>query len=573
MFSLSRSFLLLTSAWSVFEFLFYIYFRLRLRSIQHFSPPPPLLPQDTSRSLIRKAWCTFSVHTPGDALGVKDFLSGWFFGAQFEKLRRGNVEEFLAWCLFSRFPNNLSESERSEVGFLLDLMRERAKIEIPEGYNKEVECMRLSLDPCYAVHRPLFVYVFFYLLTGLADFYLIALGFRLYSIGNLRYWYRPPQNQSTKEEVHKHWNGADSFDEPVHETWGDFYNSEFRSKHHSYPAPASNPNLPPHHFVWPHSSISSLSDGVCEALESKDEFLSFGEQKSIPRRFSAAQLASQFAPATVSLPSQNLNSSATLYDSLGDNQTEGASFPFNAADEQKANFFKEHENEETTDAAHRPIVFYHGVGVGLIGYAPMIFTLEAATRNRPFFLVELPYVSMRLWETLPTPFETAELTCVMLNRHGFSKACFVGHSFGSISVTWVIKMQPHIVRSAVLLDPVALLLCFPKVAYNFVYKPLDLWNPMAWILQFCSTELGMARVFYRHFWWYLNTLWVDELPPHCTVVLSAEDALVPSGRIKRHLEMYSPHTRVMWMPGFNHAQFLLYPNVIRRICDVIAASE
>ena len=36
------------------------------------------------------------------------------------------------------------------------------------------------------------------------------------------------------------------------------------------------------------------------------------------------------------------------------------------------------------------------------------------------FLLILRYVSMRLWEHIPTPFETAELVHAMLEQHGCS---------------------------------------------------------------------------------------------------------------------------------------------------------
>lgn len=145
----------------------------------------------------------------------------------------------------------------------------------------------------------------------------------------------------------------------------------------------------------------------------------------------------------------------------------------------------------------------HGVGVGLLGYLPLILQLERATRDRPLFLVEMPYVAMRLWEHIPTPFETAELVHGMLARHAFQRAALVGHSFGSISVAWVRKMRPQIVDSIVLIDPVCLLLCWPKVAFNFVYKAsrFNVTTPefrfFDWLIAFCSSELSMARTMSR----------------------------------------------------------------------------
>ncbi len=43
--------------------------------------------------------------------------------------------------------------------------------------------------------------------------------------------------------------------------------------------------------------------------------------------------------------------------------------------------------------AQRPVVFMHGVGVGLLGYVPLIAKLDDQSQHRPVFLVEAPYVS------------------------------------------------------------------------------------------------------------------------------------------------------------------------------------
>lgn len=44
--------------------------------------------------------------------------------------------------------------------------------------------------------------------------------------------------------------------------------------------------------------------------------------------------------------------------------------------------------------ATTPIVFVHGIGVGLAGYMGLIYSL--ASIDRPLFCIELPYASMRL---------------------------------------------------------------------------------------------------------------------------------------------------------------------------------
>jgi hypothetical protein len=68
----------------------------------------------------------------------------------------------------------------------------------------------------------------------------------------------------------------------------------------------------------------------------------------------------------------------------------------------------------------------------------------------------------------------------------------------------------------------------------------------------------------------LNSLWAEELPANTTIVLSAEDSLVPSCRVRRHLELHAPHAQVHWLSGLNHAHFLMHPSVTARIAELIA---
>ncbi len=74
---------------------------------------------------------------------------------------------------------------------------------------------------------------------------------------------------------------------------------------------------------------------------------------------------------------------------------------------------------------------------------------------------------------------------------------FVGHSFGTITVAWIRKMRPQIVDAMVLIDPVSVCLCWPKTAFNFVYRRAPTWfplQPMQWIMS-CGFFLTFFRIY------------------------------------------------------------------------------
>ena len=80
-----------------------------------------------------------------------------------------------------------------------------------------------------------------------------------------------------------------------------------------------------------------------------------------------------------------------------------------------------------------PLVFIHGIGAGLFPYAVFLYKLFIAHRSKPIFLVELPFVSMKLVDQVPSMHSTVYEVENMLNNHGFTEANFVGHSLVCIS--------------------------------------------------------------------------------------------------------------------------------------------
>jgi pimeloyl-ACP methyl ester carboxylesterase len=155
-----------------------------------------------------------------------------------------------------------------------------------------------------------------------------------------------------------------------------------------------------------------------------------------------------------------------------------------------------------------PLVFMHGVGQGLLPYVHWLWTL----RSRPVFLLELPHVSMRVWERVPAARETADAVAAMLGERGFARCVAVGHSFGTFGVAWLVRYRPEALRGAVLLDPVCLLLSLPTAGTAFLYRtPRSLEG---WAVRLAATrELGIARVLSRSFWYWENTLWLEDLLP------------------------------------------------------------
>ena len=124
----------------------------------------------------------------------------------------------------------------------------------------------------------------------------------------------------------------------------------------------------------------------------------------------------------------------------------------------------EHDNNENEEIKNVPIVFCHGIGVGLIFYMTLID--ELMKLGRPLILPEIPYVSgFRPWQSpnavLPPAAVTSSLMSI-LACHGHERAAFLGHSYGTSYLSFMCKYAPSAVAALLFLDPVCFCLHCPR---------------------------------------------------------------------------------------------------------------
>ncbi|KAI9254021.1 hypothetical protein BY458DRAFT_521528 [Sporodiniella umbellata] len=206
-----------------------------------------------------------------------------------------------------------------------------------------------------------------------------------------------------------------------------------------------------------------------------------------------------------------------------------------------------------TESQKTPIVLMHGLGVGLLGYVEFIHQLLTLADDRPVFIIELPYVSMRLVEHVPTAEETVRDIQQMLYRHGHTQAVFVAHSLGTAVASWISKYAPEIMLGSIMVDPICFLLHHHHVAFNFMHRA-----PKALMEYFLcygvSRELHINHYISRHLQWFETIHFADELK-NASVFLSENDRIIGSPLVHRFLK--ERKVDVCLMPGLEHAQFLI----------------
>ena len=247
-------------------------------------------------------------------------------------------------------------------------------------------------------------------------------------------------------------------------------------------------------------------------------------------------------------------------------------------------------NRQLKDTANCPSVFIHGLGLGLFPYAALLgqFVDEARTTKRPGIIVpDLFYVA------LASPLEIAwrggipdaDSHCISVEnalRSVASKgpADFFVHSYGSVIASWLLKDKAHLIRALALAEPVSVLIHHARVARSFLYEPHAQKSLVkAIVSRAVATDVGVVHVLMRHFWWFENTIFIQDLhrlnhPP--LLLLSAEDEYTPSVLIRDRLRAYdlepsqdSPEKapKVVWFKGALHGDVVLSPSMRKRYFD------
>ncbi|WVQ79387.1 hypothetical protein IAT38_001484 [Cryptococcus sp. DSM 104549] len=131
------------------------------------------------------------------AIEFRERLRTWFNHAPWEKIKKLNVETWLAWSCYGVPLEVVRGNEEFSrfMAYALDLLEARTGTVFEEGFSPGVEVMRLTLDPVNARGRPLILYAF----SNLVNLWLQEVvypyqGMGLYREGDIEYLIRIPKD-------------------------------------------------------------------------------------------------------------------------------------------------------------------------------------------------------------------------------------------------------------------------------------------------------------------------------------------------------------------------------------------
>ncbi|KDR84375.1 hypothetical protein GALMADRAFT_111650 [Galerina marginata CBS 339.88] len=236
----------------------------------------------------------------------------------------------------------------------------------------------------------------------------------------------------------------------------------------------------------------------------------------------------------------------------------------------------------------RPVLFLHGLGLGLLQYHNTIQNLVNKFPDRPILIPLQPQISQDIfhphflkplsrhqfagclagllqklgWVTLCDGEDKQENEVASSLKSGAQKGVtLLSHSNGSYLHAWILKNHPEIVARSCFVDPVTFCSWEGDVCYNFFYRPC--MTDMEMIIRyFVGTEIGVVNLLQRHFCWTSNSLWFEEIPhardPHRTLfILGGKDDIVHSERVKKYLTSHGVLKNLWYDPEGRHGQALL----------------
>ena len=214
-----------------------------------------------------------------------------------------------------------------------------------------------------------------------------------------------------------------------------------------------------------------------------------------------------------------------------------------------------------TSKTHDPILFLHGIGIGL---HPYVSFLASINKSQPspsdgqigIIAIEIMPVSFRLTGEIPTQATLCSEITRILDSHAWDKFVLSAHSYGTVIAANVLKSRTSFpsrqataavsapsplpstssrISSTLLIDPVIFLLHLPDIAHNFTRRVPRHANEHQ-LHYFASTDAGVAHTLARHFFWAENVLWKEDLGGRkVSVALSGRDLIVDTRAVGRYL--------------------------------------
>jgi pimeloyl-ACP methyl ester carboxylesterase len=198
-----------------------------------------------------------------------------------------------------------------------------------------------------------------------------------------------------------------------------------------------------------------------------------------------------------------------------------------------------------TSRTKLPVVFIHGIGIGLYPYVNFLEELNSASgiergeldEQVGIIAIEIMPISFRITHQALSKEAICNEIQTIVEHHGFSKYVLTAHSYGTAVATYMLKSErtSNNIGPVVLIDPITILLHLPDVAYNFTRRRPTEANEHQ-LYYFASMDMGVSHTLARSFFWSDAILWKNDFGDRrVTCSLAQRDLIVNTEAVGRYL--------------------------------------
>lgn len=245
-----------------------------------------------------------------------------------------------------------------------------------------------------------------------------------------------------------------------------------------------------------------------------------------------------------------------------------------------------------TSRSRLPVLFIHGIGIGLWTYAPFLAQLnrpkaDEADGETGLIAIEMMPISFRITHAALQQDEMKDEILKIVQRHGWTKFVLVAHSYGSVIATHLLQDETFssMIKAVLLVDPVSILLHLPDVAFNFTCRqPMEANEHQ--LYYFASMDMGVAHTLSRRFFWQDNILWKHDIQGRrVTVVLCGRDLITNTEAVGKYLACHEDQAStdsswkhrewtgrdldIIWYKDLDHSQIFEAKGNYDRLIEVV----
>jgi len=199
-----------------------------------------------------------------------------------------------------------------------------------------------------------------------------------------------------------------------------------------------------------------------------------------------------------------------------------------------------------------PLVFIHGLGIGIVLYLLKIPTLSA---DRTLILPELPNISFDLYKyPVPTAEELVSSFYDILIGQGIELVDLIGHSYGGIILNILQLKYPHMCNYKTYVESPVFCIQQSHTAKTLYMKPWPIYIRKYVMYLFVVSDTYVQYILKRGM--FSDQGIIKNLDEKTTVILAKDDYLVPSYYIHRYITLHYPQVKAIMTEG-DHGTYIV----------------